>query len=321
MSSTALERRPLGRAGLETTVMGYGAGGHSRAGLDRGVDHAAGVVTAALEAGINVIDTAESYRTEAAIASGIARSAVHRDDVIVTTKVVYRRDDELRSATEVADAVLDRLDALDTDYLDVIQLHGVQPSDYTWARDELLPEIEKLRHRGVVRAIGLTEMFAHDADHRMLERAVADGCWDTMMVGYNLINPTARDSVIASAERAGIGVLVMFAVRDVLTDIDRLGAYLRAQSAAGRLPSSFDIERTLGRLRGLLDQDSITLTELAYRFAATPDGVSTVLVGTGNPAHLAADRAAFSRPRLDDSIIAELDALFEGVRGLTADSR
>ncbi len=57
---------------------------------------------------------------------------MRRDDVIVTTKVVYRRDDELRSATEVADAVLDRLDALDTDYLDVIQLHGVQPSDYTW---------------------------------------------------------------------------------------------------------------------------------------------------------------------------------------------
>jgi aryl-alcohol dehydrogenase-like predicted oxidoreductase len=321
MSSTPLERRPLGRDELKTTVMGYGAGGRSRAGLDRGVDHAASVVTAALEAGINVIDTAEAYRTEPAVAMGIARSAVRRDDVIVTTKVGYRRDDELRSVTEVRNAVLERLEALGTDYLDVIQLHGVQPDDYTWARDELLPEIEKLRQHGVVRSIGLTEMFAHDGDHRMLEQAVADGCWDTVMVGYNLINSTARNSVIAAAERAGIGVLVMFAVRDVLTDIGRLADYLRAQSVEGRLPAEFDIERTLGRLRGLLEQESITLTELAYRFAATPDGVSTVLVGTGNPAHLAANRAAFHRPRLEGSIVGELDTLFAGVRGLTGDSR
>jgi aryl-alcohol dehydrogenase-like predicted oxidoreductase len=321
MSSTALERRPLGHDGLETTVMGYGAGGRSRAGLGRGLDHAAGVVAAALDAGINIIDTAEAYGTEPAVAAGIARSAVRREDVVVTTKVNYRRDDNLRSAVEVRDAVLARLDALGTDYLDVIQLHGVEPSDYTWVRDELLPEVDRLRRRGSVRAVGVTEVFAHDVEHRMLTRAIADGCWDTVMVGYNLVNPSARDCVIAAAERAGIGVLVMFAVRDALTDIDHLGEYLRALSAQEQLPAEFDIERTLGRLRSLLEQESITLVELAYRFAATPDGVSTVLVGTGNPDHLAADRAAFSRPRLDDSVVDAVDALFDGVRGLTADAR
>jgi aryl-alcohol dehydrogenase-like predicted oxidoreductase len=280
MTSKPLERRPLGRTSLRTTAMGFGAGGRSRAGLDDGFDHAAAMVAAALGAGVNIIDTAEAYRTESAVAAGIARAGVARDNVIITTKVKYRAGGELRTPAAVTDAVRGRLDALGTDRLDVIQLHGVRPDDYTWARDRLLPELEELRQRGVIRAIGVTEMFALDPGHQMLARAVADGCWDTVMVGYNLINQTARERVIAPAARAGVGVLVMFAVRELLTDIDRLDSYVREQSAAGRLPGDFDADEDLHRLRRVLVRESASLADLAYRFAAATHGVSTVLVGT-----------------------------------------
>jgi L-galactose dehydrogenase len=319
MTSKALERRPLGRAAMLTTVMGFGAGGRSRAGLDDGFAHAAAMVAAALGAGVNIVDTAEAYRTEAAVAAGIARSGVARDDVIITTKVTFRADGELRSPAGVTDAVHGRLDALGTDYLDVIQLHGVQPDDYTWVRDELLPRLEKLRQRGVVRAIGVTEVFARDPGHQMLARAVADGCWDTVMVGYNLINQSARERVIAPAARAGVGVLDMFAVRELLTDIDLLERHIRDESATGRLPGGFDADENLRALRHLLVSESASLTDLAYRFAAATHGVSTVLVGTGNSAHLAADRAAFDRP-LQGPMFGELSSLFDGVDVLTGQS-
>ncbi len=299
--------------------MGFGAGGRSRAGLDDGLDHAAAMVAAALATGVNIVDTAEAYGTEAAVAEGIARSGVARHDVIISTKVSYRAGDELRSTAAVIDAVRARLDALGTDYLDVIQLHGVQPDDYTWARDELLPVLETLRQRGVIRAIGVTEVFARDPGHQMLARAVADGCWDTVMVGYNLINQTARDRVIAPAARAGVGVLVMFAVRELLTDIDRLASYIQDPSVAGRLPSDFDAESELRLLRHVLERESASLPDLAYRFAAATHGVSTVLVGTGNSVHLAANRASFDRP-LDSSLLGELTSLFDGVDVLTGQS-
>jgi aryl-alcohol dehydrogenase-like predicted oxidoreductase len=315
-----LEHRPLGRTSLHTTVMGYGAGGYSRAGLSVGLDHAAEVVSAALAAGVNIVDTAESYGTEAAVAEGVARSGVRRDDVIVASKVSYREGDELRTPGDVADAVVARLAALRTEHLDVIQLHAVLPSDYTWARDELLPVLHRLRDRGAVRYIGLTEYFQQDPGHQTLARAISDGCWDTVMVGYNLLNQTARERVIDPAERVGIGVMVMFAVREALVDIDRLASYVIDRSTAGETPADFDPESDVTALRALLDRDSLQLADLAYRFAAAPTGVSTVLVGTGNPAHLADNRASLAQPPLPSELLAELERLFVGVDLLTGES-
>jgi aryl-alcohol dehydrogenase-like predicted oxidoreductase len=139
------------------------------------------------------------------------------------------------------------------------------------------------------------------------------------MVGYNLINQSARERVIAPAARAGVGVRDMFAVRELLTDIDLLERHIRDESATGRLPGGFDADENLRALRHLLVSESASLTDLAYRFAAATHGVSTVLVGTGNSAHLAADRAAFDRP-LQGPMFGELSSLFDGVDVLTGQS-
>ena len=133
----ALERRMLGRTGLEVTVMGFGAGGFSRAGIDDGFDHAASVIAQALDAGVNLIDTAEMYETEPVVAAGIAQSSRRRDEVVIATKVNYRVEDELRTPAEIEEAVRARLEALETEYVDVLQIHGVALEDYERVRDAL----------------------------------------------------------------------------------------------------------------------------------------------------------------------------------------
>lgn len=308
-----LERRTLGRTGLEVTVMGFGAGGFSRAGMRDGVDHAADMVARAIDAGVNLIDTAEMYRTEAAVAQGIAQSSVAREDMVIATKVNYRVDGRVRTPEELESALRARLGALNTDYLDVVQVHGLEPADYEQVRDALLPVLERQRRAGTVRWVGVTEGFRVDRGHVMLQRAIADDCWDVVMVGFNLLNQSARERVLAPAQAANIGVMDMFAVRQVLRDLDTVRAHLRERRSAGALPDAVDVKAELATLARHVGETAPTLPDLAYRFVLAEPGISTVLVGTGNPDHLRDNLASFERPPLSTAVLGELRSVLAGV--------
>lgn len=314
-----LERRVLGRTGIEVTAVGFGAGGFSRAGLREGIDHAASMVAQAIDAGVNLLDTAEMYRTEPAVAAGVARSSKRRDELVITTKVDYRVDGRLRTAEELEAALRARLEALETGYLDVVQLHGLSPDDYEQARDELLPVLERHREAGTLRWVGVTERFRLDRGHEMLARAIADGCWDVVMVGFSLLNQTARTRVLEPAIEANVGTMDMFAVRQALRDLETVSAHLRERAEAGALPSSIDVDAELAVLERHIGASAMSLPDLAYRFARAEPGMSTVLMGTGNPEHLAENLASFRRPALSDAVLAELRGFLAGVDSLNGE--
>jgi aryl-alcohol dehydrogenase-like predicted oxidoreductase len=84
-----METTTLGRTGLRVTVAGPGCGGHSRLGLPSlGPDHAAGIVRAACDAGVNFFDTATAYGTRAAVGQGLR--GVKREDYVLSTKFPYK---------------------------------------------------------------------------------------------------------------------------------------------------------------------------------------------------------------------------------------
>ncbi len=103
-----------------------------------------------------------------------------------------------------------------------MHFHAVLPQEYDYVVAKLLPVMEKFRAAGKVRYIGLTEIFDRDRDHAMLRRALADDCWDVMMVGFNMVNQSARDVVFPAAQEKNIGILGMFAVRRALTSAESL---------------------------------------------------------------------------------------------------
>jgi aryl-alcohol dehydrogenase-like predicted oxidoreductase len=319
MLDAAMPTRPFGRTGLDVSVMGFGAGGFSRAGLGQGEGHAAGMVAAAIEAGVNVLDTAEMYGTEPAVAAGIGRAGVGREAIVISTKVGYREGRELRSPAALEEAVRERLRLLRTEYVDVLHVHGVTPEDYERVRDELRPVLERLQSDGVVRWAGITEGFGVDTGHRMLQRAIADGCWDVVMVGFNLVNQSARERVLAPAREAGIGVMDMFAVRGALRDFEVLTGYLERRIEDGQLGAEVDVRAAVATLRRAVDAGAAaSLTDLAYRFVREEPGIDTVLIGTGNPEHLRANRESFLRPPLPDDVLAELRRVLAGVDTLNA---
>ena len=301
-----MEYVTLGKTGLQASVLGLGGGGHSRLGQQTGATEAesAAIVGRALELGVNFVDTAEAYGTEAIV--GAALSSARRQDIILSTKKSVSTQGRLITAAELVSGLEAGLARLRTDYVDIYHLHGVRDEQYDHAVAELMPAMLQLRAAGKIRFLGITEAFGVDTGHQMLARAVHDD-WDVVMVGFNILNQSARERVLAETRRRGIGVLCMFAVRDALSRPEKL------RETIGKLVQQGLIEQGALDPQNPLDfveQAAESLPDAAYRFCRAEPGIHVVLSGTGNPAHLEQNVASILRPPLPDSIRARLVELF-----------
>ncbi len=301
----------LGRTGLRVSVMGLGCGGHSRLGQSYGntEQQSAEVVRRALDLGVNFFDTAEAYGTEEILGKGLQGS--RRDQVVISTKRSMWGDDGLK-AEAIAPALEESLRRLGTDYVDVYHLHGLSAQHYDQAADELVPELMRLRDQGKLRFIGLTEAFASDPGHEMFGRALRDDCWDVIMVGFNILNQSARERVLAATQEKNIGVLIMFAVRKALSGREALREVLADLRDRGRVdPELVRDERALDFV--LHEGGATSLQDAAYRFCRYERGVHVVLSGTGKVAHLEANAESLSRPPLPPEAVEQLRQMFAGV--------
>ena len=302
----------LGRTGLRTSIMGLGGGGPSRLGrkTGSGEDDSASIVREAVASGVNLIDTAESYDTEMVI--GRAIEDLDRESIIISTKKFTLRPFGIDEVGRSLGASLKRLG---TDYVDIYHLHAVTPGSYDELVEEVYPVLENLRDEGTIRHIGITEHFNRDPGHTMLRRAVGDGLWDVMMVGFNILNQSARD-VLEEAGRRGIGTLVMFAVRRALWDTSKLREVLEELISRGEVDSpDVDLDDPLGFL--IREGGAASLPDAAYRFCRDEPGVDVVLSGTGNPVHLRENIASFSRPPLPEAHVERLRHIFRRSTSVT----
>ncbi|MBO0887184.1 MAG: aldo/keto reductase, partial [Acidimicrobiales bacterium] len=198
------------------SVAGLGCGGFSRLGLgsDRDEVHAVSVVRHALELGVNFLDTAAAYGTEEVVGKAIEG---RRHEVVVSTKALTREGGKLVDGDALGRSLERSLRRLGTDFVDIFHLHGVGADEYDYCVQELVPALVHWRERGAIRCLAVSERFATEPEHTMLERAVDDGLFDVVMVGFNLLNQSARDRVLPGARAHDIGVEVMFAVRQALS--------------------------------------------------------------------------------------------------------
>jgi len=303
----------LGRTGLRVSVAGLGGGGHSRLGLVYGKteDEAADLVRRALDLGVNFLDTAANYGTEAAM--GKALAGRDRSQVVVCTKTpIRRKTGQLLDGPSVTASVHASLVALRLDCIDVLYLHGVTPEEYDHCVAEILPALAALRAAGKIRFIGITESFSADTAHAMLERAVQDSFWDVIMVGFNLLNPSARKRVLPGAQARNIGVVDMFAVRRALCNPASLQAIIARLTVIGHNElAGLAHDNPLGFL--VQPGAAESLTDAGYRFCRHEPGVHVVLFGTGNPVHLEHNVASLLRPPLPAAALDALQRYFGNV--------
>ncbi len=299
----------LGRTGLKVSVIGIGCGGPSRVGQSTGRSEAESVaiIQQALNSGINFIDTAEVYRTE-----GIVREAIKGRDreslVISTKKSTWGRitPQKMQRSFEKS------LERLGTDYIDIYHLHGVILKDYDYLASKIVPMLQAWKDNGKIRFIGITERFDSDPQHTMLQRALQDDYWDVMMVGFNILNQSARELIFTETIKRNIGVLIMFAVRLALSRPERLKEVIKKLIEKKQIdPSEINKNDPLNFL--VHEGGAVNLVDAAYRFCRYEPGTHIILSGTGNSAHLEDNIKSFYRSPLPQEDLIKIKKTFKNV--------
>jgi len=310
----------LGRTGLKVSVAGLGGGGASRLGKSYGksLDHSVSIVREAVDLGVNFLDTAVVYDTEEIVGAAIKD---RRDQVVLSSKVWVIRegagvhDLDYCTEEELTRRIEGSLRRLGTDYIDIYHLHGVTAEQLPHSVDNFVPVLEKLRDQGKIRFIGLTERFISDTTHEAVTLALQHDCWDVMMLGFNVLNPSARTEILKETRKRGIGVLDMFAVRRALSKPEALMETLKIAVDAGQLDASLLKEDVLGFLTG--PGGASSLQEAAYRFCRHEPGIDVVLTGTGNADHLRENLASITMGPLPQEHLARLEELFGSVDSIS----
>ena len=289
--------RTLGRTGLNVSVAGLGCGGHSRLGTAYGKDdqHAASIVRLAVELGVNFIDTARTYKTEPAVA--LALKDLDRDKLVLSSKAGLwpaEENEPLVSADEFENRLENSLKTLGVDTLDLYHVHGLIDTQIDHLLDEIMPVLHRAKAAGKVRHLAVSEVFHHDPGHRTLPELMSR-CddFDVMMVGFNALNPSARERVLPLTVERNIGVEVMFAVRKALTNPEHLRKTVAELVEQGQVDrDAVELDDPLGFL---IDDDTPTVMDAGYRFCLHEPGCHSVLFGTGNPDHLRENIASMGK--------------------------
>ena len=304
--------RTLGRTGLRVSVLGIGTGGPSQFGQNSGVSETdvSRMVRRALALGVNFFDTAAGYGESEAIL-GRALAGAPREDYVLATKVQVARDDWTATPEDVVVTVERSLERLRVDVIDIMQFHGVKPEDYARTIEIFLPVMERLQEQGKFRFLGVSETYSQDFRHEMFPMALADDHFDTAMVGYNMISPTAEHRVLPMCREKNVGVICMVAVRRALSRPDVLAeriAYAKEKGLIER--DSVPDDDPLG---WLVKGHVTSLPSAAYKYVASHPAMGTVLTGTANIDHLEANVKAVLGPPLPDDDMARLREIFGAV--------
>lgn len=184
-----VQYRPLGRTGLKVAVVSFGAMRTS----DPNVIHHA------LDKGINYIDTARSYMSgnNEIIVGHVLKT--RRKEAYIATKL------HLDSEAEMMQSVATSLKCLQTEVIDVIQLHGLSSREEVFDKDGM-NALDKMRRKGMVRFVGFT---THKNQIECLEAGIATKFYDVILVTYNFKSDPALGEAIAKAAKTGIGVVAM----------------------------------------------------------------------------------------------------------------
>lgn len=316
-------RARLGRTNLDVAVASIGSGGFSRLGQAYGatVDESVNLLRAAMDEGIDFIDTASGYGTEEIVGKAVAG---RRDSVVIATKnQVFRpgtepTGDELITAAEFRDLLGDNLRRLGTDYIDVFHLHGICANQYRYCVDEFVPEMLRMRDQGKIRFLAISERFYVDPGHEMLRLALEDDFFDVVMVGFNFVNQTALTRVLPRAKAKDIGTQCIYAVRGRLATPEQAQALIAETVASGEVDlADLDPDRPLGFL---LDDPSVrSLVDACYRFNRHTPGADVIHTSTGRLEHLRENIVSINSGPLPAPILDRLHKIFGRVESHTAE--
>jgi len=194
-----IPRRPLGKTGVDVTILNLGT--WESPGVDR-------LLRFAYANGIRYFDTADCYGSEPAIARWLQAMPEVRKEIFLATK------DHPRTPRDLIPMLDKRLAALQTDYVDLFFIHGIGneygPESLEWPKSKELKEtVEIIKKSGKARFVGIS---CHDVRRAEYVQAAADGGFlDAIMLQFTAWLPkdTPLDRALDACHKRGIGLVSM----------------------------------------------------------------------------------------------------------------
>ena len=293
-----LEKRKLGRTAIEVTSLGFGA---SSIGAEFGqfdIAKSLDAVRTAVDAGINLIDTAAYYgRGMSEVLLGQILPAYRRESLVVSTKLGrYAPKHFDFSAKRVAESIDVSLERMRLDYLDLVFCHDIEYADVQQVIDETLPALRRQVEKGKVRYVGISGY-----PMRNFQRVIPTGLLDCVITynHYTLQNDMALQWQ-GLAQQHGVGVInaAPFSAR-LLTDLP-LPVWHKA-------PDS--VRAVAAKASAWCKARGTSIEKLALQFSVSHPGFASCLVGSAIPAEVSQWIAWIQEPidqELIDGVRAEL---------------
>jgi aryl-alcohol dehydrogenase-like predicted oxidoreductase len=305
-----MQYRTLGRTGIKVSPYALGALALGTSIGNPDHDDSARIIHKALDAGINFIDTADVYG-ESEVAMGKALKG-RRDRVVLATKFSRPIGDDPNhqgaSRRWIMTAVENSLRRLQTDYIDLYQVHRPDPSTDI---EETLSALSDLIHSGKVRAVGTSAMPASDiieaqwvAERRGLE------LFRTDQPPYSILSRGIEREVLPIAQRYGMGILVWGPLgQGMLTGRVRKGQQTDLRRA--HIFRHLNDERRIDAVEQLIplaEKAGLPMTHLALAFAIAHPGVTSAIIGPHTMEQLD-DLLASADVTLTDDILDQIDEI------------
>jgi aryl-alcohol dehydrogenase-like predicted oxidoreductase len=298
-----MDYRVLGADGPKVPVLGFGAwpiGGGMGA-----VDEANAIATihSAIDNGITLIDTAQAYRSSEDII-GKALKGGYRQRCFLATKVSFSYSREA-----ILSAIDNSLRALQTDHVDLYQIHGWNPA---YPIEESMETLAGLQKAGKARYLGVSNFNA-----AQMAQALQTTPYHSNQVPYNFFQRQIETADIPFCERSGIGILAHSPLaKGLLTGTYAPGYVFPAADERANMPNfqGETFARYLARadqLKQIAAGKGLTLVQMAIAWLLRLPAVTCVLVGAKNPAqvqeHLGAVGVTFAEDEL-----AQIEAILAG---------
>ncbi|MER5434634.1 aldo/keto reductase [Streptomyces sp. NPDC002588] len=296
-----MQYRTLGHTGVQVGSLALGAMNFGSIGRTT-QDEATAIVDAALEAGINLIDTADMYgagESEEMVGKAIAG---RRDDIVLATKAGMPMGEERNhrggSRRWLVTALDDSLRRLGVDHVDLYQIHRWDPST---GDEETLSALTDLRRAGKIRYFGSSTFPAHRiVQAQWAAREHRLGRYVTEQPSYSILQRGIESHVLPVTEEYGLGVLVWSPLASGwLSGAVREGRAVTTSRSAF-MPERFDLTvpgnrvrlDAVERLAAVADEAGLTMIQLALGFVTAHPAVTSALIGPRTLDHLHAQLAA-----------------------------
>jgi aryl-alcohol dehydrogenase-like predicted oxidoreductase len=319
-----MEHVRLGRTGLQVSRLCLGT---MTFGLQSDEPTAVGILDRAAEAGVDFLDTSDAYPLGGDLSTrGVTEEIIgrwlrgKRERFIVATKCFAPTGpapfDAGNSRKHIMSAVDASLRRLQTDYIDLYQLHGY---DYTTPIDETLGALDDLVHQGKVRYVGCSNFLTYQLVRAIGRSETLGLCrFDSVQPRYNLLFRQIEREMLPFCGEDGVGVIPYNPIAGGLLSGKHNsaapppeGSRFTLGSAAQAYQDRYWHERefeTVENLRKLADQAGVSLVTLSVAWVLANKAITAPIIGASRPDQLDASIAAVEY-ELDPGLKQQMDEL------------